>query len=147
MGMYPSNISYEELIYSATAEEKGINNSAPNVEVLANLFLTAHSLQCIRDALEKKFGFEIPLYISSGFRCEELNEEIGGVDDSAHIYGLAADIVPGGITVEQLYEAIEEMENLPFDQLILEKKGNSEWVHIGFREPATYLTRFEVFKL
>lgn len=145
--MYPDNISYDELIDSNTAREKGIDNVPGNVEVLSNLFLTAHGLQSIRDFIKKKFGFEIPLYITSGYRCEELNEEVGGVDDSAHLFGLAADIVPSGITVKQLYEAIQEMEDLPFDQLIHEKVGNAEWVHIGFRQPVTYAVRFEVFEI
>lgn len=34
----------------------------------------------------------IPFYITSGFRCEKRNREVGGVPDSAHIKGLAADI-------------------------------------------------------
>lgn len=32
------------------------------------------------------------MIITSGYRCEEHNKEVGGVEDSAHIKGLAADI-------------------------------------------------------
>ena len=33
-----------------------------------------------------------PLVINSGCRCRKHNQEIGGASDSAHLYGLAADI-------------------------------------------------------
>jgi len=32
------------------------------------------------------------MIVTSGFRCEEHNKEVGGVEDSAHMKGLAADI-------------------------------------------------------
>ena len=35
---------------------------------------------------------EIPFIVSSGYRCEEHNRDIGGVSDSAHLKGKAADI-------------------------------------------------------
>lgn len=34
----------------------------------------------------------VPFRITSGFRCEEYNKKIGGVDGSAHTHGLAVDI-------------------------------------------------------
>lgn len=34
----------------------------------------------------------VPFYINSGFRCQAHNAVIGGKDDSAHLFGLAADI-------------------------------------------------------
>ena len=34
-----------------------------------------------------------PLRISSGYRCEKHNAEVGGVKDSQHVQGNAADIV------------------------------------------------------
>jgi uncharacterized protein YcbK (DUF882 family) len=36
---------------------------------------------------------QIPFRISSGYRTKEHNKKVGGVDSSAHIKGLAADIV------------------------------------------------------
>jgi len=35
---------------------------------------------------------KFPFKITSGYRCEKHNKEIGGVKDSAHVKGLAADI-------------------------------------------------------
>ena len=34
----------------------------------------------------------IPFTIDSGFRCSKHNLDVGGESDSAHLYGLAADI-------------------------------------------------------
>lgn len=34
----------------------------------------------------------IPFVISSGYRCQKHNREVGGVEDSAHTNGFAADI-------------------------------------------------------
>jgi len=36
---------------------------------------------------------QIPFRISSGYRTKEHNKKVGGVDSSAHLKGLAADIV------------------------------------------------------
>ena len=41
------------------------------------------------DALRQKFGK--PLKVNSGYRSEEYNKKIGGVSNSSHIKGLAAD--------------------------------------------------------
>lgn len=38
----------------------------------------------------------IPFRISSGFRCAKHNKFVGGVADSAHVRGLAADIITSG---------------------------------------------------
>ena len=38
----------------------------------------------------------IPFRISSGFRCAKHNKFVGGVADSAHVRGLAADILTSG---------------------------------------------------
>ncbi len=43
-------------------------------------------LQAVRDALN------VPLIITSGYRCQAYNKEIGGAENSAHLTGEAADI-------------------------------------------------------
>lgn len=42
------------------------------------------------DAIRAACGF--PLVITSGYRCERRNAEVGGSKDSSHVKGLAADI-------------------------------------------------------
>jgi len=41
--------------------------------------------------------FDAPVHVSSGFRTGAHNERIGGVDDSVHLWGGAADIKIDGV--------------------------------------------------
>ena len=49
-------------------------------------------LQCLRDLIEK------PIVVTSGCRCHDYNRHIGGVINSPHLDGLAADIQVEGMT-------------------------------------------------
>ena len=80
------HFSLQELTASDTAAKLNINNSPP-VPVLMNLSILASGLEQIRSLL----GY--PVHVNSGYRCPELNKTVGGVPDSAHLSGFAADIV------------------------------------------------------
>ena len=54
------------------------------------------------DELRHKCGF--PFFINSGYRCKSHNANVGGVDDSAHTKGTAADIVSSNSNIA--YEII-----------------------------------------
>ena len=58
------------------------------------------------DAIRERLG--CPLIITSGYRCEEHNEEVGGVPNSYHTRGVAADITYDGIGVDYLAQVAEE---------------------------------------
>lgn len=60
-------------------------------------------LQKVRDRIGK------PLVISSGYRTESYNKEIGGVDYSQHKYGTAADVRCTGVKPEIIKEIAEEI--------------------------------------
>lgn len=47
-----------------------------------------------------------PVYINSGYRCPAYNKKVGGVDNSYHTKGMAADIHCKGLTPVQLYNLI-----------------------------------------
>lgn len=117
-----------ELCYSDTAKEKGIDNS-PTTDVRANLVtLVNNLLDPLREA------WKSPIRVTSGFRCGVLNKAVGGASTSAHLYGLAADIVPVNGRIKEFKEFCATYfadKKQKFDQVILEKKGTSEWVHIG----------------
>lgn len=121
------NFSLSELTYSDTAYKLGIINQ-PNQTELDNLQSLAETLQKIRDAIN------VPITISSGFRCAELNKAVGGSKTSSHMQGLAADIHAKGYTPKQLAEFIVNL-GIDFDQLILERTKTAEWVHIGINRP------------
>jgi len=124
------HFTIEELYASKTANEKGINNK-PSVREMVNLvYLAAYVLEPLRKAMGK------PIIISSGFRCERLNKAVGGVSNSQHMKGQAADIdIQGDMAFgKKIFEYIRN--HLPFDQLIWEhSKSGTYWVHVSFVYP------------
>lgn len=112
-----------EMTASQIANRAGLDNN-PDSRVIANLVELCKTLESVRSLIGK------PILITSGYRCEELNRRVGGSSSSAHIQGLAADIMAVGLTPRQLAQRICESE-LDFDQLILEFDG---WVHLGLAD-------------
>lgn len=111
-----------EFINSATANRLGIDN-IPSFEVVDNLNRLADYL----DGIRAKFGK--PILISSGYRCPRLNKAVGGVVNSQHLKGLAADLVCSDM--EKLLSIIRETKG--FDQVITEhnKGSKSYWIHVS----------------
>lgn len=111
MGTISENFSYREFEESATAEKEGIINIIHTVQVRDSIkALVDEVLQPLRTAWER------PLVINSGYRCPELNREVGGVVTSQHVKGEAADVAcddPLGLA-QLAYDM-----NLPYDQMIL----------------------------
>lgn len=75
-----------ELTKSATATKQGIDNT-PSAEVTANLTALVDK---VLDPLREIYGK--PIYVSSGYRCPKLNKAVGGVSNSQHLKGEAADL-------------------------------------------------------
>jgi hypothetical protein len=124
------NFRLSEFIASQAAERNGISN-LPGPEELENLkALVNHVLQPLRDAMEDA------IFINSGYRNEEVNRLVGGVVNSQHTTGQAADIEIISIDNKELAQYIIDL-GLPFDQLILEfyepgNGPNTGWIHISF---------------
>lgn len=90
MGTISKDFSYREFEASPTAERKGICNVITSFEVRDSIrALVDTVLQPLRDK------WNAPLHINSGYRCQELNREVGGVPTSQHVKGEAADIAAG----------------------------------------------------
>lgn len=124
------HFTFEQFAVSTTAQQKGIDNSVPS-----NLRSHAEELvNTILDPLVDAWGSDV--YMSSGFRCEKLNNAIGGSKTSAHSHAYAADLVPKNGNIEQFKDFTMHWlldNNINFDQYINEYKGKSSWVHIGVR--------------
>ena len=120
------NFSLEEMCRSNTASVRGLPN-VPNAEQVKNLQqLCENVLQPLRNHLGK------PVVINSGFRSQAVNMAVGGAKNSQHTKGEAADIKCKDYPyAKKIYAWI--MDNLEFDQVILERKGKSVWVHVSFR--------------
>ena len=80
---------------------------------------------------------EIPIIISSGFRSEEVNRKCGGAKGSNHLTGCAVDIHCYGpemmIRMAAILLDIADGSRRKFDELILEKRGTTYWVHFAVR--------------
>jgi uncharacterized protein YcbK (DUF882 family) len=64
-----------------------------------------------KDLVEKLEGIRVklgPLKINSGYRCPEHNKAVGGEPNSAHMSGLAADIQPIPVNVDDLDKLYNE---------------------------------------
>ena len=126
------NFTYEELCNSNVAERRGINNRPRTKEeekrVIENLkALCMEVLQPLRDFLGK------PVVISSGYRCAELNKAVGGVRNSQHMKGEAADIHVEN--TEHLLKIMHFiMDETDFDQVRWERNGaGTQWVHVSYK--------------
>jgi uncharacterized protein YcbK (DUF882 family) len=53
---------------------------------------------------------ERPIHITSGYRCFKYNRKVGGVDNSYHLIGLAADIQVKDLHLTQLLAHAEEID-------------------------------------
>jgi len=107
-----------EVTFSQTAVRQGIDNSLPP-ELFSNVKHMAEVMEKVRYELNS------PIYVTSWFRCHELNALIGSSSKSVHPLGLACDFVSPYGTPTEICRALIGKVN--YDQLIDE--GN--WVHIG----------------
>ena len=66
------NLSLSEVTFSQTALRRDIDNSPTEAHIKNLKYVAEKVFQPIRD------NFEVPIYISSGYRSQALNEAIGG---------------------------------------------------------------------
>lgn len=71
-----------------------------------------------------------PLHINSGVRCSIHNAEVGGVPNSQHVLGNAADVaVPDELTIDEFKWYCEQ---LPFDGIGVYYDAN--FIHLDVRD-------------
>ena len=120
--------SIEELTASATALREGIDNRPSKCAYHLLHVLVDQLLDPIREAWGE------PIVVSSGYRCKELNELVGGAKHSHHLIGCAADLICGNrADHRKLFRLIQKMQQegrIKFTQLILENDGR--WIHISY---------------
>lgn len=127
-----------EFVASPTATANNIPNTPLKCHITALQNLAVRCLEPTRQ------HFGLPIKISSGYRCPQLNALVKGVDNSQHMRGEAADItIPRShwpfccTTKEQIARMLFMWmkANIDYDQLILEhtRDGKSWWVHVSCR--------------
>lgn len=108
-----------EFTRSVTADRMGINNDLFISEdnwIITNLKVLCRSvLDPVRRFLNR------PVTVTSGYRCARLNEAVGGVENSQHRYGQAADITFNNFEKDWLKLAWWAVTNdhIPVDQFIV----------------------------
>jgi uncharacterized protein YcbK (DUF882 family) len=78
--------------------------------------------------IELRKILERPVYITSGYRCPKYNHQIGGVVNSYHRIGLAADIQVKDISLIDLLGCAEKID---FNGIGLYEKKN--FLHLDVR--------------
>lgn len=136
------HFTLKEMIASAKHPE--IKN-VPNEKQIENLKRVCSWLEDLRKVYNTVYpsadGKEQPILINSGFRAPALNYVIGGATKSNHLQGCAADInCPGKSANERAVMAlryacllleIAEIRGEKFDELIIERRGATWWVHFA----------------
>lgn len=118
-----------EFLRSSTAEKHQINN-IPSDKELFKVFNNIEALvNNVLDPLCTMIGR--PIIITSGYRCQRVNELVGGSKTSQHLTGKAVDFHVQGYTPQQMevvYQTIQMC--LDFDQLIFYPSKNI--IHVSW---------------
>jgi len=72
-------------------------------EVFFNIEKLANQLQYTRDFIE------LPINITNAYRCRSHNKAVGGVSNSQHILGKAADLQVKGISPDELHKVLDTL--------------------------------------
>lgn len=118
------NFSLSEFLRSTTAIRLGLDNT-PDPAALNNIkTILAPGVQRVRDVLG------MAVFVDSGYRSQAVNRAVGGVWNSQHLLGLAADLLcPAfGPPLEIAKFLVQHKDLIVFDQLIQE----GDWVHVSF---------------
>jgi hypothetical protein len=98
--------------------------NVPTMQEVVNMTYGCHQL------LEPARVIVGPIIINSGYRNETVNRKVGGVKNSQHTKGEAADIVfPDIATGRCWFDWIRK--HCPFNQLIWEHAGGKTWIHVS----------------
>lgn len=115
--------SLQEFTHSKTADRLKINNE-PNADVIQNI---QYGTDMILDPLRRLY--QKPIVITSGYRCEKLNKAIGGVPNSWHTKGNAADIrIENDMAAKEIFNILKSIPSV--DTVLFEHSKNSQWMHI-----------------
>lgn len=122
--------SLAELIKSSTATKHHIDNTPP-AEVIKNL---QYGVDMVLDPLRRIYGK--PIIITSGYRCQKLNTLVGGVSNSWHTQGNAADIHVSSLTeATKLFNNLQKIPSV--DTVLFEHSGSGQWLHVQWNVAKT----------
>ena len=106
-------------------------DNLPTPQVLSNL---KYGCQYLLEPARREVG---PIIINSGFRNSRVNVLVGGVKNSQHLYGEAADIRPKD--PQQFQRLVDFLRTSPYTDQLLTGNG---WLHISwapFASPSHFI--------
>ena len=113
----------EEFTRSSTAKKLKIDNT-PSDEVIRNI---EYGVQMVLDPIRRIL--QTPITITSGYRCSALNKAVGGVSNSWHTKGNAADIrVKNEEEAKAIFQVLKTLPSV--DTVLFEHSANSIWMHV-----------------
>lgn len=113
----------QELTKSTTAARLKIDNT-PNAEILRNL---QYGVSMVLDPLRRIH--QQPIIITSGYRCAQLNKAVGGVANSWHTKGNAADIhIQDEDEARAIFNILKTLPSV--DTALFEHSHSSQWIHV-----------------
>ncbi len=105
-----------------------------NKPTLQNVVNIAYGCYFLLEPARQEVG---PIMINSGFRNARVNRLVGGVNNSQHLIGQAADIRPAD--AKQFTKLVEFLRTSPYTDQLLTGNG---WLHISwnpFAAPRHYI--------
>lgn len=118
-----------EFLYSDTANKHQVANIPCDEELLAVLNNINALVDNVLDPLRAMIAR--PIIITSGYRCQRVNELVGGSKTSQHLLGKAADFHVQGYTPQQMDMIYRTMQMYyDFDQLIFYPSKNI--IHVSW---------------
>lgn len=117
------HFTFLELINTSHKDLLAINKTSAE-KIKEDIYKLALFAEQVRAILS------VPMTITSGYRCKELNKAVGGSSTSQHTKAEAIDFIPSKMTVSQAYDKLRT-SCLVYGQLIIEHSGSKEWVHVS----------------
>lgn len=120
--------SIKEMTNSQIAKLYHIDNT-PTKEVVENLKKVMYILDIVRVHIGK------PIFVNSGYRCKKLNEIVGGVQNSMHTKGLAADFrTEEKEDIDTMFKFLRKNQK---EFKIIELINYKTFIHMGVSETLT----------
>lgn len=112
--------------------QKGIVNTPHDFKCIENLACLCQVLDSMRVCLER------PIFITSGYRSQELNRIVNGASGSWHIFGCAADVKLSDGKTKPIWSWLSNYFGFNnhcefFEDSKVELKLYSTWVHIAVK--------------
>ena len=93
-------------------------------------YMVSPRLLDLLDQLRENIGG--PLELNCAYRCPEHNAEVGGITNSQHVLGTAADVArPDFLTMSQFEWYVRQ---LPFDGIGVYHADAGDFIHVDVRE-------------